>query len=278
MNVDDLFDLVSYRIHPEAHIRVNEAVCAGCTHRACTFACPAHCYEFDKERDRSTSPTRRAWSAAPACSSATEMRWTGTIRTEGMVFAFGPPSRSRSRARRTSGDEVLVLLEVGADVRIPPDLDPRSGRVREDWLVASSTARASALWSSPSRCSRAAGVEVTAVHLGPARLSLGCDRRCPRGRPRRARLVRGTGRRRAAPGKALVLAAAAQAAGFDIVLAGAAGVRTPRPARGASRRTPGRALRDAGRRGRSRRKRDRSRSSAASTVASASASPRRRPS
>ena len=29
----------------------------------------------------------------------------------------------------------LVLLEVGADVRVPPDLDPRSGRVREDWLV-----------------------------------------------------------------------------------------------------------------------------------------------
>ena len=30
---------------------------------------------------------------------------------------------------------ILVLLEVGADVRIPPELDPRSGRVREDWLV-----------------------------------------------------------------------------------------------------------------------------------------------
>ena len=52
MNVDDLFDLVSYRIHPEAHIRVNEAVCQECTHRACTFSCPAHCYEFDKERGR----------------------------------------------------------------------------------------------------------------------------------------------------------------------------------------------------------------------------------
>lgn len=52
MNVDDLFDLVSYRIHPEAHIRVNEDVCHGCTHRACTFSCPAHCYEFNEGRGR----------------------------------------------------------------------------------------------------------------------------------------------------------------------------------------------------------------------------------
>ncbi len=52
----------------------------------------------------------------------------------------GSGSRSR-RAWRASAREVraamriLVLLEVGADVRIPPELDPRSGRVREEWLV-----------------------------------------------------------------------------------------------------------------------------------------------
>ncbi len=52
MNVDELFDIVSYCIHPEAHIRVNEAVCVDCTHRACTFCCPAHCYDFNEQRGK----------------------------------------------------------------------------------------------------------------------------------------------------------------------------------------------------------------------------------
>ncbi len=52
MNVDDLFDLVSYRVHPDAHIRVDETVCQACVHRACTHSCPARCYEFDKDRGR----------------------------------------------------------------------------------------------------------------------------------------------------------------------------------------------------------------------------------
>jgi ferredoxin like protein len=50
--VDELFDLVSYRIHPEAHIRLNQDVCRDCTHRACTFACPARCYTWSDERAR----------------------------------------------------------------------------------------------------------------------------------------------------------------------------------------------------------------------------------
>jgi ferredoxin like protein len=50
--VDDLFDLVSYRIHPEPHIRLNAAACEECTHRACTFACPARCYVWSEERSR----------------------------------------------------------------------------------------------------------------------------------------------------------------------------------------------------------------------------------
>lgn len=52
MVVDDLFDLVSYRVHPEAHIRVNQDACQGCIHRACTFACPARCYTWSEERGR----------------------------------------------------------------------------------------------------------------------------------------------------------------------------------------------------------------------------------
>ncbi len=31
--------------------------------------------------------------------------------------------------------KVLVFLDVAADVRIPPERDPRSGRVRDEWLV-----------------------------------------------------------------------------------------------------------------------------------------------
>jgi ferredoxin like protein len=52
MNLDDIFDLVSYRIHPEAHIVVDHDACAGCTHRACTHACPARCYEWNEQRGR----------------------------------------------------------------------------------------------------------------------------------------------------------------------------------------------------------------------------------
>jgi ferredoxin like protein len=52
VNIEDLFDLVSYRVHPEAHIRVKEEVCGRCLHRACTHSCPARCYEFNGERGR----------------------------------------------------------------------------------------------------------------------------------------------------------------------------------------------------------------------------------
>ncbi len=52
MIVDDLFDLVSYRVHPEAHIRLERERCRGCSHRACTFACPARCYTYSEEREQ----------------------------------------------------------------------------------------------------------------------------------------------------------------------------------------------------------------------------------
>jgi ferredoxin like protein len=52
MIVDDLFDLVSYRVHPEAHIKVKRTICERCTHRACTFICPAACYQWNAERSR----------------------------------------------------------------------------------------------------------------------------------------------------------------------------------------------------------------------------------
>ena len=52
MVTDELFDLVSYRVYPEPHIRLDAEVCLGCTHRACTFSCPARCYTWSEERGR----------------------------------------------------------------------------------------------------------------------------------------------------------------------------------------------------------------------------------
>lgn len=120
---------------------------------------------------------------------------------------------------------VLVLLEVGADVRIPPQLDARSGRVREEWLVrqpdpASERALALAL-------ELAAGdprAEVTVLHLGPADGEPWLRRALAAGAASAVRVwsaeLEGIG----AAGKALVLAEAARAAGFDLVLTGSRGV------------------------------------------------------
>ena len=52
MIVENLFELVSYRVCSEPHILVNVDVCRSCTHRACTFACPARCYEWNTEKER----------------------------------------------------------------------------------------------------------------------------------------------------------------------------------------------------------------------------------
>jgi len=52
MIVDDLFDLVSYRVHPEPHIKVNRTICERCIHRACTYVCPARCYLWNGEKER----------------------------------------------------------------------------------------------------------------------------------------------------------------------------------------------------------------------------------
>ncbi len=52
MMIDDLFDLVSYRIYPEPHIVVNADACRDCVHKSCTFSCPARCYTWSEERAR----------------------------------------------------------------------------------------------------------------------------------------------------------------------------------------------------------------------------------
>ena len=120
---------------------------------------------------------------------------------------------------------ILVLLEVGADVRIPPELDPRSGRVREEWLVREpDPASARALALGLALKTPEGDADVTVVHLGPAQAEPWLRQALARGADGAVRVwsdeLAGAG----AAGKALVLAAAAQAAGFDLVLAGAAGV------------------------------------------------------
>ena len=52
MIVDDLFGVVSYKLNDEAHIRVNREICQACVHRACTFMCPAKCYQWNEARER----------------------------------------------------------------------------------------------------------------------------------------------------------------------------------------------------------------------------------
>lgn len=147
---------------------------------------------------------------------------------------------------------VLVLLGEGADVRVPPQRDPRSGRVREEWLVrevdpASALALEMALALKHAAAERetagvaaggaampamrelamragGAAVEVTAIHMGPETaqtylqqaLALGCDRAIRVWEEQCAGLH--------AAGAAVVLAAAAQAAEFDVVFCGATSV------------------------------------------------------
>lgn len=52
MIIDDIFSLAGYNIHHEAHIVVNRDICVSCPHRACTFVCPARCYQWNAERGR----------------------------------------------------------------------------------------------------------------------------------------------------------------------------------------------------------------------------------
>ena len=121
--------------------------------------------------------------------------------------------------------KVIVFLELGADMRIPPERDPRSGRVRTEWLVRETDpGSARALDLALGLKAAQPGIEVTAIHLGPQvaepwlrqALARGCDR-VVRIWDEEAAEVR-------APGKAVILAAAAEAAGFDLALAGAMGV------------------------------------------------------
>ena len=64
--------------------------------------------------------------------------------------------------------KVLVFLDVAADVRIPPERDPRSGRVREEWLVPEvDPAGARALDLALALVADRPNGQLTVIHLGP---------------------------------------------------------------------------------------------------------------
>ena len=121
--------------------------------------------------------------------------------------------------------KAVVLLGLGADVRIPPQRDPRSGRVREEWLVREiDPGSARALELALQLTATRPGVEVTALHLGPPETEPWLRRALARGAGRAVRIWDDEAAGLHAAAKAVVLAAAVEAAGFDLVLTGAAGV------------------------------------------------------
>lgn len=121
--------------------------------------------------------------------------------------------------------KVLVFLEIGADVRIPPARDPRSGRVREEWLVRElDPASARALDLALTLKAAQPGTNVAVIHLGPAADEPWLRQALARGCDRALRVWDGEVAGSDAAGKAVVLAAAAQAADFHLILTGAAGV------------------------------------------------------
>ena len=149
---------------------------------------------------------------------------------------------------------VLVFLGTGVDVRVAPQRDPRSGRVREEWLVREvdpASARALdlalELKTAGSVVRDHDGVEVTVVHLGPEAHELWLQQALARGCDRAIRVWDEEAADLHAAGAAVVLAAAAQAAGFDVVLVRhCGGCRLRWPTGSASGGASRRAVRHAG--------------------------------
>ena len=121
--------------------------------------------------------------------------------------------------------KVLVFVDVAADVRIPPQRDPRSGRVREDWLVPEvDPAGARALDMALALTYDRPSGHLTVIHLGPPAHDSFLRQALARGCDRAIRVWDAEASEARTAGKALILAAAAQAAGYDLVLTGSRGV------------------------------------------------------
>jgi electron transfer flavoprotein beta subunit len=121
--------------------------------------------------------------------------------------------------------KLLVVVEVGADLRIPPQREPRSGRVREEWLVAElEPASVRALEIALSLKAVQPGAEIAVLHLGPADNERWLRWSIARGCDRAVRVWDDEVADAKGAGKAVILAAAARALGFDLLLSGTAGV------------------------------------------------------
>jgi electron transfer flavoprotein beta subunit len=116
---------------------------------------------------------------------------------------------------------VIVFLDVAADVRIAPERDPRSGRVREDRLVPEIDAAGSrALDLAFGLVADRPNGHLTVIHIGPPEHDRFLRQVLARGCHRAIRVWDEEAAQARTAGKALVLAAAAQAAGYDLILAG----------------------------------------------------------
>lgn len=121
--------------------------------------------------------------------------------------------------------KVLVLLDVAADVRIPPERDPRSGRVREDRLVRQiDPADARALDLAFALIADRPNGQITVVHLGPPENEAFLRDALARGCSQAIRVWDEEAGAARTAGKAAVLAAVVQAVAPDLVLAGDRGV------------------------------------------------------
>ncbi len=121
--------------------------------------------------------------------------------------------------------KVVVLLELAADVRIPPELDARSGRVREEWLVRElDPASARALDLALDLKAASPDTDVTVIHLGDRDAEPWLRQALARGCDRAVRVWDEEAAGVGVAGKAVILSAAAETANFDLILAGASGV------------------------------------------------------
>ena len=121
--------------------------------------------------------------------------------------------------------KVVVLLDVAADVRIPPERDPRSGRVRKDRLVPEvDPAGARALDLALALAAGRPNGHITVIHLGPPEHDTVLRQALARGCHRAIRIWDEEAAEARIEGKAFVLAAAARAAGYDLVVTGDRGV------------------------------------------------------
>lgn len=120
---------------------------------------------------------------------------------------------------------LLVVVEVGVDLRIPPQREPRSGRVREEWLVRElEPASARALEMALSMKAVRSESQIAVLHSGPVENERWLRWGVARGCDRAVRVWDEEVAQAKDASKAVILAAAARAMGFDLLLSGTGGV------------------------------------------------------